>query len=78
MLDVNTTFLDLDIHIDNGKFCTKLYDKRRDFNFKVVSLPNLKSNVPKQPSYGIFKGEVYRIYVNLLPILQCLSMTLSY
>ena len=59
--NVNTTFLDLDIYIDNGKFCTKLYDKRRDFNFKVVSLPNLKSNVPKQPSYGIFKGEVYRI-----------------
>ena len=57
----STTFLDLDIVIDNGKFCTKLYDKRRDFNFKTVSLPNLRSNIPKQPSYGIFKGEVYRI-----------------
>ena len=54
----STTFLDLDIVIDNGKFCTKLYDKRRDFNFKTVSLPSLRSNIP---SYGIFKG-VYRIF----------------
>ena len=57
----STTFLDLNIDIENGKFGTKLYDKRRDFNFKVVTLPNLRSNIPKQPSYGIFKGEVYRI-----------------
>ena len=53
--------MNLDIDINDGKFCTKLYDKRRDFNFKVVTLPNLRSNIPKQPSYGVFKGEVYRI-----------------
>ena len=52
----STTFLDLNIDIENGKFGTKLYDKRRDFNFKVVTLPNLRSNIPKKPSYGIFKG----------------------
>ena len=39
---LNTTFLDL----DNNMFICKLYDKRRDFPFKVVTFPNLKSNVP--------------------------------
>ena len=31
----NSTFLDLDIFIKNGKFNSKLYDKRRDFLFIV-------------------------------------------
>ena len=56
-----STFLDLDIFIDNNKFGTKLYDKRRDFNFKVVSFPNLNSNIPKDPSYGTFIGELHRL-----------------
>ena len=59
--NTSTTFLDLDINISNGMFCTKLYDKRRDFNFKVVTFPNLRSNIPSKPSYGVFVGELYRI-----------------
>ena len=55
------TFLDLDILVNNKGFVTALYDKRRDFNFKVVSLPNLKSNIPSGPAYGIFTGELYRL-----------------
>ena len=51
----------IDIKINNGNFNTKLYDKRRDFDFNVVTLPNLKSNIPEKPAYGVFKGEVYRI-----------------
>ena len=57
----NSTFLDLDIFIRNNKFHTMLYDKRRDFNFNVVTFPNLKSNIPKKTSYGIFIGELHRI-----------------
>ena len=53
---LNTTFLDLDIRVDNN-----MYDKRRDFPFKVVTFPNLKSNVPNGGSYGTFVGELYRI-----------------
>ena len=45
----------------NKKYCTKLYDKRRDFNFKVVTFPNLRSNIPNDPSYGVFIGELHRI-----------------
>jgi hypothetical protein len=56
-----TTFLDLDINIDNNMFVCKLYDKRRDFDFKVVTFPNLRSNIPNKSSYGTFIGELYRI-----------------
>ena len=55
------TFLDLEIFIRDNKFCTRLYDKRRDFPFSVISLPNLKSNVPCKQSLGVFIGELYRI-----------------
>ena len=55
-----STFLDLEIFIENGRFNTRLYDKRRDFSFSVISLPNLKSNVPNKQSLGVFIGEVYR------------------
>ena len=57
----NTTFLDLDISINNNMFVCKLYDKRRDFDFKVVTFPNLRSNIPNKASYGTFIGELYRI-----------------
>ena len=55
---MNCTFLDLDIIVENNRFITRLYDKRRDFSFKVVSLPNMKSNIPTAPTYGIFTGEL--------------------
>ena len=58
---LNSTFLDLDIFITKGKFHTKLYDKRRDFNFKVVTFPNLRSMIPQNPTYGVFVGELHRI-----------------
>ena len=57
----SSTFLDLDVSVNNGVFSSKLYDKRRDFYFKVVSFPHLKANIPQSPAYGIFIGEVYRI-----------------
>ena len=56
----NTTFLDLDISVIDGKFISKLYDKRRDFGFKVITFPNLRSNIPNKTSYGTFIGELYR------------------
>ena len=40
----STTFLDLDISINNKLFDTKRHDKRRDFKFQVVNLPDLRSN----------------------------------
>ena len=65
--NMSCTFLDLDIIVENNRFITRLlfmnmnYDKRRDFSFKVVSLPNMKSNIPTAPTYGIFTGELYSL-----------------
>ena len=35
-------FLDLDVLVKKEGFATKLYDKRRDFSFNVVTFPNLR------------------------------------
>jgi hypothetical protein len=31
---------------DSGQLSTKIYDKRDDFNFKIINFPNLCSNIP--------------------------------
>ena len=56
-----STFLDLDILVKKEGFTTKLYDKRRDFPFNVVTFPNLRSNIPNSQAYGSFTGELYRL-----------------
>ena len=45
---------------------SKLYDKRRDFVFKVITFPNLRSNIPNKTSYGTFIGEIFRIRKSLV------------
>ena len=62
--ELNCTFLDLDINISLGKFSTRLYDKRRDFQFNVITLPNLKSCIPNKQAYGIFTGELSRLCIS--------------
>ena len=59
--NIRSTFLDLDIFIEDRRFMTRLYDKRRDFSFNVVTFPNMKSNIPAAPAYGVFTGELYRL-----------------
>ena len=59
--NLSATFLDLDVSISYRRFNWKLYDKRRDFPFKVLTMPNLRSNIPRKPAYGIFVGELFRI-----------------
>ena len=56
------TYLDINIEIINGKFVTKIYDKRRDFNFKIISLPHISGNVPVTPTYGVFISQVHRFF----------------
>ena len=56
-------YLDLNIAIVNGKFVTRLYDKRRDYNFKIISLPHMSSNVPTNPTYGVFISQVHRFLI---------------
>ena len=53
-------FLDLHLEINNNKICTSLYDKRDDFNFKIVNFPFLSSNIPRSPAYGVFVSQLVR------------------
>ena len=54
------TFLDLSISIQDGKFEYKSYDKRLAFDFEIINYPDLNSNVPVNPSYGIFNSQLVR------------------
>ena len=54
------TFLDLRISIFRGKFKFSSYDKRRDFNFEISNYPNLKGNIPRGGSYGVYVSQLVR------------------
>ena len=45
---------------DSGEISTKIYDKRDDFNFKVINFPNVCSNVPASPVYGVCISRLIR------------------
>ena len=47
----SASFLDLYLEFDDsGQLCTKIYDKRDDFNFKIINFPNMCSNIPASPA----------------------------
>ena len=57
----HATFLDLDIHIEDGIFVYKLFDKRDAFPFFIVRMPHLSSNIPSSTFYGSVFSEFLRI-----------------
>ena len=36
------------------------YDKRDDFNFKIINFPNMCSNIPASPAYGVYISQLIR------------------
>ena len=54
------TFLDLDIHIDDGRYVTKVYHKVDDFDFEVVSFPFPTSNISDHITYNSFYSQLVR------------------
>jgi hypothetical protein len=47
----SASFLDLYLEFDDsGQLSTKIYDKRDDFNFKVINFPNMCRNIPDKTS----------------------------
>ena len=69
----HATFLELDIQINNNKFIYKLFDKRDEFPFSIVRMPDLNGNIPSHVFYGSVFSEVLRIaratmkYLDFLP-----------
>ena len=48
------SYLDLNTEIDSdGRLRTKLYDKRDAFNFPIVNLIIICSNISAAPAYGV-------------------------
>ena len=53
----------LDLYLefdDSGQLSTKIYDKRNDFNFKIINFPNICSNIPASPVYGVYISQLIR------------------
>jgi hypothetical protein len=47
------SYLDLYLEFDDsGQLTTKIYDKRDDFNFKIINFLNMCSNIPASPAYN--------------------------
>ena len=54
-------YLDLAFIIDSrGKLSTRLYDKCDDFDFHIANFPFLSSNMPSDPSYGVYVSQLIR------------------
>ena len=57
----SAAYLDLYLEYDNkGNLCTRLYDKRDDFNFPIVGFPVLCSNIPASHAYGVYVSQLNR------------------
>ena len=53
----------LDLYLefdDSGQISTKIYDKRDDFNFKIINFPNMCSNIPASPAYSVYISQLIR------------------
>ncbi len=58
--DQKCTFLDIDMNIEQGQINTKLYNKRDDFNFKIISFPEMSSNIHFRRTHGVFLSQLIR------------------
>ena len=58
--DTEAPFLDLHLSVANGFVSSKIYDKRDDFDFDIVSFPFLDGDVPRRASYGVYISQLIR------------------
>ena len=58
--DTEAAFLDLHLTISNDIVSTKIYDKRDDFDFEIVTFPFLDGNPPRSTSYRVYISKLTR------------------
>ena len=58
--DTEAPFLDLYLSISNGFVSSKIYDKRDDFDFDIVTFPILNGDVLRSNSYGVYISHLIR------------------
>ena len=56
--DTEAAFLDLHLSISNDIVCTKIFDKRDDFDFEIVNFPFLDDEFPSSTSYGVYISQL--------------------
>ena len=57
----DATDLDLRLEFDEDfRLCTRLYDKRDEFDFLIVNFPYISNNIPESPAHGIFVSQLIR------------------
>ena len=59
--DTKLSYLDISISICSSKYVTEVYDKRDAFNFNIVNFPYMSSNIPANPTYGVYISQLIRI-----------------
>ena len=60
-INTESSYLDLDLKIEDRIFNSRLYDKRDAFHFSVVRMPYKCSNMPYKMFYSTISAEVLRI-----------------
>jgi hypothetical protein len=55
-------FVGMNIKTRGRRLCLSVYDKRKDFPFKVRRYPRMNSLIPKTIPYGVLQGQLYRGY----------------
>ena len=45
---------------DSTPYHISVYDKRDDFDFRIVNFPHMDSNIPANPAYGIYISQLVR------------------
>ena len=58
--DTEAAFLDMHLSISNDIVSSKIYNKRDDFDFEIVSFPFLDGDVPRSTSYGVYINQLIR------------------
>ena len=58
--DTEAAFLDLLLSISNDIVSTRVYDRRDNFDFEIVSFPFLDGDVPRSTSYGVYVSQLIR------------------
>ena len=58
--DTEAAFLDLHLSISNDIVSTKIYDKRDDFDFKIVNFSFLDGDISRSTSYAVYISQLMR------------------
>ena len=74
--DTQAAFLDLHLSISNDIVSNKIYDKRDDFDFKIVKFRFLNGDVPRSTSYGVYISQLIR-FLEHITILQTSTLTIT-